>query len=164
MPEVSLVGILDADKEGFLRSERSLTQTVGRAARNVDGKVIMYADKVTESMQKTINETNRRRGLQMAYNEKYGITPKGMSKSREEIMEQTGLLNFYKVKNVDDIKPALAADPIIEYMTAPQLEKAITQTQKSMEKAAKELDFLLAAKFRDELFMMKEKLAKKVKI
>ncbi len=164
LPEVSLVGILDADKEGFLRSERSLTQTVGRAARNVDGKVIMYADKVTESMQKTINETNRRRGLQLAYNEKHGITPKGMSKSREEIMEQTGLLNFYKVKNVDDIKPALAADPIIEYMTAPQLEKAITQTQKSMEKAAKELDFLLAAKFRDELYAMKEKLAKKVKI
>ena len=163
LPEVSLVGILDADKEGFLRSERSLTQTVGRAARNVDGKVIMYADKVTESMQKTINETNRRRGLQMAYNEKHGITPKGMSKSREEIMEQTGLLNFYKVKNTnEEIKPALAADPIIEYMTAPQLEKAITQTQKSMEKAAKELDFLSAAKFRDELFAMKDKLAKKV--
>ena len=99
----------------------------------------------------------------MAYNEKHGITPKGMSKSREEIMEQTGLLNFYKVKNTnEEIKPALAADPIIEYMTAPQLEKAITQTQKSMEKAAKELDFLSAAKFRDELFAMKDKLAKKV--
>ncbi len=164
LPEVSLVGILDADKEGFLRSERSLTQTVGRAARNVDGKVIMYADKITESMQKTIDETNRRRGLQMAYNEKHGITPRGLNKSREDIMEQTGLLNFYKVKNVDDkeIKPAIAADPIIEYMTAPQLEKAIAQTQKSMEKAAKELDFLSAAKYRDELFAMKEKLAKKV--
>lgn len=164
LPEVSLVGILDADKEGFLRSERSLTQTVGRAARNVDGKVIMYADKITESMQKTIDETNRRRGLQMAYNEKHGITPRGLNKSREDIMEQTGLLNFYKLKNVDDkeIKPAIAADPIIEYMTAPQLEKAIAQTQKSMEKAAKELDFLSAAKYRDELFAMKEKLAKKV--
>lgn len=164
LPEVSLVGILDADKEGFLRSERSLTQTVGRAARNADGKVIMYADKITESMQKTIDETNRRRGLQMAYNEKHGITPRGLNKSREDIMEQTGLLNFYKVKNVDDkeIKPAIAADPIIEYMTAPQLEKAIAQTQKSMEKAAKELDFLSAAKYRDELFAMKEKLAKKV--
>jgi len=163
LPEVSLVGILDADKEGFLRSERSLTQTVGRAARNVDGKVIMYADKVTESMQKTIDETNRRRSLQMAYNEKHGITPKSLNKTREQILEQTGLASFQKSKAYvePEVKTAIAADPVIEFMSAKQLEKAIAQTQKQMEKAAKELDFMQAAKFRDELFAMKEKLRKK---
>ena len=163
LPEVSLVGILDADKEGFLRSERSLTQTVGRAARNIDGKVIMYADKVTESMQKTIDETNRRRSIQLAYNEKHGISPKSLNKTREQILEQTGLASFQKSKayNEPEVKTAIAADPVIEFMSAKQLEKAITQTQKQMEKAAKELDFLQAAKYRDELFAMKEKLKSK---
>ncbi len=164
LPEVSLVGILDADKEGFLRSERSLTQTVGRAARNINGRVIMYADKMTDSMQKTIDETNRRRAIQMAYNEKHGITPRSLNKTREAIMEQTAVLDFQKPKGYieKESKPALAADPIIEYMSATQLEKAITQTQKAMEKAAKELDFLQAAKFRDELFIMKDKLKSKL--
>ena len=164
LPEVSFVAILDADKEGFLRSERSLTQTVGRAARNVNGRVIMYADKITESMEKTINETNRRRAIQLAYNEKHGITPTGMSKTREEIMEHKSVLNFQNKKvYTEPAKPALAADPIIAFMSAAQLEKAIAQTQKAMEKAAKELDFMAAAKFRDELFAMKDKLKEKTK-
>lgn len=162
LPEVSLVAILDADKEGFLRSERSLTQTVGRAARNVNGKVIMYADKITDSMKKTIDETNRRRAIQLAYNEKNGITPKGMSKTREEIMGHTSVLDFQNKKAyAEPLEPAIAADPIIAYMNATQLEKVILQTQKAMEKAAKELDFMAAAKYRDELFAMKDKLKEK---
>ena len=151
LPEVSLVAILDADKEGFLRSARSLTQTAGRAARNLNGKVIMYADTITESMQETINETNRRRDKQLKYNEKMGITP-------AQIVKKTGtMLRGFTRKGValkayvEPERPDIAADPVINYMNAEALEKAIEKTRKSMEKAASELDFIEAARFRDEL-------------
>ena len=162
LPEVSLVAILDADKEGFLRNDRSLTQTAGRAARNANGLVIFYADKVTESMQRTIDETNRRRSIQMAYNEKHGITPRTVSKSRDEILNQRSILdirgeapaNAY----VESEELSLAADPVIEYMTKDQIEKLIQETERKMKKAAKDLDFISAAQYRDELFALKKKL------
>ncbi len=151
LPEVSLVAILDADKEGFLRSARSLTQTAGRAARNLNGKVIMYADVITRSMQETINETNRRREKQLKYNEKMGITP-------TQIIKKTGtILKGFSKKGVDvrayiePDRPDIAADPVVKYMNAEALEKAIEKTRKNMEKAASELDFIQAARFRDEL-------------
>jgi len=160
LPEVSLVAILDADKEGFLRSERALVQTVGRAARNVNGLVIMYADKVTDSMQKTIDETNRRRILQMEHNIKHGITPTQIKKTAEQILKQT------KVAGGDedtgayqyDVTKSIAADPVIAYMSKEQLEKTIKKVKKDMEKAAKSLDFIEAARLRDEMFELKKRL------
>jgi len=158
LPEVSLVAILDADKEGFLRSERSLIQTIGRAARNDRGRVIMYADKITASMRVTIDETNRRREKQIAYNTKHGITPRTIGKSREAIIEQTSVMDFkggvqkaYVEKEMTD---NLAADPIVQYMTQPELQKSIEKTKKDMVLAAKEMDFLLAAKLRDEMYAL----------
>ena len=162
LPEVSLVAIIDADKEGFLRSERALVQTVGRAARNVNGKVIMYADNMTQSMQKTIDETNRRRTLQEEYNKDHGITPTQIKKSKESILKQTkvadgdGETKTYELPNETEI--AMAADPVIEYMSKDQLEKAIKKAQKDMEAAAKKLDFIEAARLRDEMFYMQKKL------
>jgi excinuclease ABC subunit B len=158
LPEVSLVAILDADKEGFLRNERSLVQTVGRAARNVNGTVIMYADKMTKSMQKTIDETARRRALQIKYNEDNGLVPTALKKSKEKILESTKVadgdpsVRYAKYEHSQDLP--LAADPVVAYMTIEQLDKSITFTRKQMEKAAKELDFIEAARLRDELFAL----------
>ena len=160
LPEVSLVAILDADKEGFLRNNRSLTQTAGRAARNANGLVIFYADKVTDSMQRTIDETNRRRSIQMIYNEEHGITPATVRKTREEIMSKKTILDIRGKKDayIEPEEPSLAADPVLEYMNRDQIEKMIADTERKMKKAAKELDFISAAQHRDELFALKEKL------
>ncbi len=161
LPEVSLMAILDADKEGFLRDERSLTQMAGRAARNVDGLVIFYADKMTESMQKTIDETNRRREKQIKYNTEHGITPRTVTKSKEEIFKQTSVLEIkgYDENNKyalhEELAP-IAADEGVEYKTAAQLEKLIAKTKKEMEKAAKELDFMEAARLRDKMFQLQK--------
>ncbi|HEY4784909.1 MAG TPA: helicase-related protein, partial [Bacteroidales bacterium] len=160
LPEVSLVAILDADKEGFLRSERSLTQTAGRAARNLNGKVIMYADKMTESMQRTIDETNRRREKQLKYNEKNKITPKQIQKALTSIMgdkvDKSGRekTNYYSETERIDV----AADPVVQYMGKEALEKTIEKTKKAMQKAAKELDFIEAARLRDEMYALQEML------
>lgn len=153
LPEVSLVSILDADKEGFLRSARSLTQTVGRAARNVNGKAIMYADKITKSMQKTIDETAYRREKQIEYNTKHGITPKGLNKSLNNALGKDESLSWE-----DEIKAKAAAEPDLEYLTKAQIEKLIREKRKSMETAAKDLNFMDAAKFRDEIKLLQEKL------
>lgn len=164
LPEVSLVAILDADKEGFLRNQRSLIQTIGRAARNENGRVIMYADTVTDSMRKAIDETNRRRSIQMAYNEEHGIVPTTVKKSKEAIMSQTGVADSKKgAKNyyVEADGTSIAADPVVAYMEKPALEKMIQKTQKTMEKAAKELDFIEAARLRDELNELKALLESK---
>ncbi|MCB0652325.1 MAG: excinuclease ABC subunit UvrB [Saprospiraceae bacterium] len=164
LPEVSLVAILDADKEGFLRNARSLTQTAGRAARNSGGLVIFYADKLTNSMQVTIEETNRRRAIQMEYNEKHGVTPTTVYKSREEILNQKSILDIRgnrEAAYLEPEQPSLAADPLVAYMTREQLEKMIGQTEQKMKKAAKDLDFITAAQFRDELFALKQQLRKK---
>jgi excinuclease ABC subunit B len=165
LPEVSLVAILDADKEGFLRSERSLIQTIGRAARNDRGKVIMYADSITKSMKITIDETNRRREKQIAYNLQHGITPKTVGKSKEAIMEQTSVLDFKggapKAYIEQDHAASVAADPIVQYMSKPELQKAIEKTKKEMNAAAKEMDFLQAAKLRDEMFALESILKEK---
>ena len=160
LPEVSLVAIIDADKEGFLRNTRSLTQTAGRAARNSNGLVIFYADKITGSMQTTIDETNRRRDIQIAYNEKHGITPATVSKTREEILSQSSILDIRGKKPqayIEADEPSLAADPVINYMSRDQLEKLMAETERKMKKAAKELDFITAAQYRDELFALKKK-------
>ncbi|MDP3181121.1 MAG: excinuclease ABC subunit UvrB [Bacteroidota bacterium] len=155
LPEVSLVAILDADKEGFLRSERSLTQTAGRAARNLNGMVIMYADKITNSMQRTINSTNYRREKQMKYNIENDITPTQIIKSSREIVGYASV--GMKVKGYSGDEPTnLAADPVVQYMAAPALEKAIAKLKKDMEAAAKELDFYEAARLRDEMFRYQE--------
>lgn len=161
LPEVSLVAIMDADKEGFLRDIRSLIQTIGRAARNENGKVLMYADTITGSMQKAIDETNRRRAIQMAYNLQHGITPRTILKSREAIMEQTSVADAKATAKRYYVEPEeirIAADPVVQYMAKPQLEKLITETQRKMEIAAKELNFLEAARYRDELMQLREKL------
>jgi excinuclease ABC subunit B len=161
LPEVSLVAIIDADKEGFLRNNRSLTQTAGRAARNSEGLVIFYADKVTEAMQNTIDETNRRRSIQMAYNEEHGIQPETVRKSREEIMAKKSILDIRGKKErayVEPEEPSLAADPVLEYMSRDKVEKMMEETERKMKKAAKELDFISAAQYRDELFALKKKL------
>ncbi len=160
LPEVSLVAILDADKEGFLRDERSLTQMAGRAARNVEGLVIFYADRITESMQRTIDETNRRREKQIKYNEEHGIVPHTVRKSVEQIMQQTSVLDIkgfdendpYAIKEDSSLTPLIAAEEEAVYHTKPQLEKAIAQTKKAMEKAAKDMDFMEAARLRDLMF------------
>ena len=158
LPEVSLVAILDADKEGFLRSERSLIQTIGRAARNDRGRVIMYADSVTKSMRITMDETNRRRDKQIAYNLDHGITPTTVGKSRESIMEQTSVMDFAggvsKAYVESEMLASLAADPIVQYMSKADLQKAIDKTKKEMNTAAKDMDFLQAAKLRDEMFAL----------
>ncbi len=165
LPEVSLVAILDADKEGFLRNEKSLTQTAGRAARNVNGLVIFYADKMTDSMQKTINETNRRREKQIAFNIEHGITPTTIIKSTKEVFAQTSVLD---IKGFDPANPyaiapdqdmvTVAAEEQTEYKTIPQTEKALSKIKKEMEKAARDLDFMEAARLRDEMFMLKKQL------
>jgi excinuclease ABC subunit B len=159
LPEVSLVAIMDADKEGFLRSNRSLTQTAGRAARNVNGRVIMYADSITESMQQTIDETARRREKQIEYNQQRGITPTQVRKGKATIFEQSGLIDARKAlsgQDTVDIGAAVAADPVVQYMSPEQLQKAIEQTRKNMERAAKDLDFMTAARLRDEMLAMKK--------
>lgn len=158
LPEVSLLAILDADKEGFLRSERSLTQIVGRVARNVNGRVIMYADRITGSMQRTMDETQRRRRRQIAYNFEHGITPSTIVKSKESIMEQSGLGSDTRsgrgkiyLANAEAKNMSVAAEPATEYETIPKLEEEIKQLKKAMEKAAKEMDFMEAARLRDKL-------------
>ncbi len=158
LPEVSLVAIMDADKEGFLRDVRSLIQTIGRAARNERGRVIMYADRITGSMRMAIDETDRRRAIQLEYNTEHGITPKTVLKSREAIMQQTTVADSRREAKpyyVESDTQTLAADPVVSYMTREDLEKLIGQTQKSMEKAAKDLDFMQAARLRDELADLK---------
>jgi excinuclease ABC subunit B len=165
LPEVSLVAILDADKEGFLRNEKSLTQTAGRAARNVDGLVIFYADTITESMQRTMDETLRRREKQMAFNELHGITPRTILKSKEQVFAQTSVLDIKGYNPADPyaIAPdeelvSVAAEEQEVYQTIPQVEKAISRTKKEMEKAARDLDFMEAARLRDEMFGLQKKL------
>ncbi|MDF1571137.1 MAG: excinuclease ABC subunit UvrB [Bacteroidales bacterium] len=158
LPEVSLVAILDADKEGFLRSERSLTQTAGRAARHLNGKVIMYADNITRSMQKTIDETNRRREKQLLYNEENDITPTQIFKTSVSLFEQNKELIDRRGVYADQAKTDIAADPVVKYMNREGLEKAVENARKKMEDAARELDFIAAAKYRDEMFAYREKL------
>ncbi|MGC4233454.1 MAG: excinuclease ABC subunit UvrB [Niabella sp.] len=165
LPEVSLVAILDADKEGFLRNEKSLTQTAGRAARNVDGLVIFYADTITGSMQRTIDETNRRREKQVAYNIEHNITPRTVTKSKEDVFKQTSVLD---IKGFNEKEPGaigfdediltVAAEDEVVYKTIPQMEKAIAKTKKEMEKAARDLDFMEAARLRDEMFRLQKEL------
>ncbi|MCF3110981.1 excinuclease ABC subunit UvrB [Niabella sp. CC-SYL272] len=165
LPEVSLVAILDADKEGFLRNEKSLTQTAGRAARNVDGRVIFYADVMTGSMQRTIDETMRRREKQIAYNIEHNITPRTVKKSKEQVFKQTSVLDIKGFDEKDrlaigfdqDMITVAAEDPA-EYKTIPQMEKAVAKVKKEMEKAAKDLDFMEAARLRDEMFKMQKEL------
>jgi excinuclease ABC subunit B len=163
LPEVALVAILDADKEGFLRSERSLTQTAGRAARNLDSRVIMYADKMTHSMERTIEETNRRREKQLRYNKEHGITPKAIIKSVDSIMGQTAVANAKHVENAyyEKSDQGIAADPVVQYMSADAIRKAIDKNKKDMQAAVKVLDFIEAARLRDENIELEKLLEKK---
>ena len=159
LPEVSLVAILDADKEGFLRNQRSLVQTIGRAARNVNGRVIMYADTITESMQTAIDETNRRRKIQQDYNETHGITPQTIIRSRDSILNQTAVADSKKTARkyyIEDEEKSLAADPVVAHLSLDELSKLTDQTRKAMEKAAKELEFMEAARLRDEYLALKK--------
>ena len=161
LPEVSLVAILDADKEGFLRNERSLTQTSGRAARNANGLVIFYADKMTNSMRMTIDETNRRRSLQIAYNEKHGITPKTIFSTKDEILSAGSILDIRSGAAkiyVEAEEASIAADPVVAYMSKDQLQMLLDETERKMKKAAKELDFISAAQYRDEMISIKKKI------
>ncbi len=167
LPEVSLVAIMDADKEGFLRDIRSLIQTIGRAARNDQGKVLMYADRITGSMEKAIDETNRRRTIQMEYNAVNGITPKTILKSKEKIMEQTSIADVMGKSNKktnyyeESKEVAMAADPVMAYMSKDELQKQLKKVTSDMEKAAKELDFVIAAKLRDEMLGLKKMIAER---
>lgn len=159
LPEVSLVAILDADKEGFLRNQRSLVQTIGRAARNENGMVIMYADKITESMQSAIDETNRRRKTQQDYNLANGITPKTIIRSKESILEQTKVADSKKSTKryyIENEEKSLAADPVVSYLPTEELQKMVERTRKAMEKAAKELEFIEAARLRDEYLALQK--------
>jgi excinuclease ABC subunit B len=161
LPEVSLVAILDADKEGFLRNDRSLTQTAGRAARNANGLVIFYADRITDAMRQTIDETNRRRKIQEAYNQTHGIVPKTLRKSKEEILSKRSILDIREktpLAYIEPEKPDLAADPLLAYLDRDQIEKMIADTEKKMRQAAKELDFIAAAGYRDEVQALKKRL------
>ena len=164
LPEVSLVAIMDADKEGFLRSETSLVQTIGRAARNHKGRVIMYADRITGSMRKTIEETERRRNKQIAYNEDHGITPTTVNKSKKEIFKQTSVLDSVEGKGDENAynfnldQQNKAADPILDYLNKPELEKALKKAEKDMLRAAKEMEYMEAARLRDEVEMLKQKI------
>ena len=168
LPEVSLVAILDADDEGFLRSHRSLTQTVGRAARNVNGHVILYANKITESMQRTMDETARRRDIQMRYNEEHGITPtpikKSISNSLQLERKEQGKGRSIKPYSDEYMENAIACDPIVEYMSAEQLKKSIERTRRLMEKAAEKMEFIEAAQYRDEMFKLQEILKQKTEV
>jgi excinuclease ABC subunit B len=161
LPEVSLVAILDADKEGFLRSSRSLTQTSGRAARNLNGKVIMYADTITRSMKQTIDETNRRREKQLQYNQKMGITPTQIVKKTGGILSGMNKKHAVPKAYIENESPDIAADPVVKFMNREALEKAIEKTRKSMEKAASDLDFIEAARFRDEMAELQKLLRSK---
>jgi excinuclease ABC subunit B len=163
LPEVSLVAILDADKEGFLRSERSLTQTAGRAARNLNGKVIMYADKVTDSMKRTIDSTDYRRAKQLKFNEENNITPQQIIKPTREIIGYEFRSDRFDARSYSGgaDHPDVAADPVVAYMTPEALEKAIKATRKQMEAAAKRLEFIEAAQFRDEMYRLQELLREK---
>ncbi|NOT75978.1 MAG: excinuclease ABC subunit UvrB [Cyclobacteriaceae bacterium] len=164
LPEVSLVAILDADKEGFLRNERSLVQTIGRAARNVNGRVIMYADKITESMQMAIDETDRRRKIQTEYNIANGITPQTIIRSKDSILGQTKVADSkksFKKYYVENEETSLAADPVMAYLSKEELTKMVDQTRKAMEKAAKELEFMDAARLRDEFLALQKMLEDK---
>jgi len=159
LPEVSLVAILDADKEGFLRNQRSLIQTIGRAARNVNGRVIMYADKTTESMQQAIDETDRRRKIQLDYNAANGITPQTIIRSKDSILGQTKVADSKKSMKryyIEDEEKSLAADPVVAYLNKEELLKMAENTKKAMEKAAKELDFMEAARLRDEYLALQK--------
>jgi excinuclease ABC subunit B len=159
LPEVSLVAILDADKEGFLRSNRSLTQTAGRAARNVGGKVIMYADKITESMQKTIDETSRRREKQLIYNQVHGITPTPLQKSKADILGQSAVVKIRAQQENHEftgILPEVAADPVVSYLNTDQLQSLLSATRKKMEQSSRELDFMEAARLRDEMLQLEK--------
>ena len=164
LPEVSLVAIMDADKEGFLRSETSLVQTIGRAARNHKGRVIMYADRITGSMRKTIDETERRRNKQIAHNEDHGITPTTVNKSKKEIFKQTSVLDSVEGKGDENAynfnleQQNKAADPILDYLNKPELEKALKKAEKDMLRAAKEMEYMEAARLRDEVEMIKQKI------
>jgi excinuclease ABC subunit B len=167
LPEVSLVAIMDADKEGFLRSETSLVQTIGRAARNHNGLVIMYADKITKSMRKTIDETERRREKQMAYNEAHGITPQTVRKSKSEIFRQTAVLDSLPGQSEEayqfkEAMPIKVADPILDYLSKPELQKALVKVEKEMYQAAKQMDYMEAARLRDEVEVLKQKIKEAV--
>lgn len=163
LPEVSLVAILDADKEGYLRNERSLVQTIGRAARNVNGEVVMYADKVTDSMQKAIDETNRRRSIQQAYNEEHGIEPKTIINNKASVLRKAGVTDARSNRKyyVESENTTVAADPVVAYMDEAQLKKMAEQTREQMEKAARDLDFMEAARLRDELSEIEKMMKKK---
>jgi excinuclease ABC subunit B len=159
IPEVSLVAVMDADKEGFLRSERSLTQTAGRAARNINGKVVFYADEITKSMQQTMDETDRRREHQTKYNKEHGITPRQIKKTTTTIFEQSDIIDERKKvyqETEENMAQNVAADPVVQYMTLTQLEKAVNRTRKNMEKAARDLNFIEAARLRDEWFTLQK--------